>query len=378
MQYNRLGNSGLLVSELSFGSWVTFDASAKDGTVGGTSREDAANSCFEIMKAAYLGGVNFFDNAEAYAQGDAERLMGDAVQMGIERKVWTREDLVLTTKIMFGALPPKIRSDYIPNGISVNKVGLSRKHVIEGLKASLKRMRCDYVDLVFCHRPDPITPMEEIVRAFNYVIDQGLAFYWGTSEWSAAQLLHAKAVADRLGMVGPLMDQPEYSLFVRQRVESEYKDLYAKDSLGLGLTIWSPLASGVLTGKYGNGIPAGSRLASKVFQARPDFKRRFLDRIKSAEVLRPIANRLGCNMGQLALAWCLNNPNVSTVITGATSVQQVTENLQACNFKHQLTAEIMQEIENALGKEWKPRHSPVAIQMAYRTRKLSPGALSKL
>jgi len=239
-------------------------------------------------------------------------------------------------------------------------------------------MRLDYVDLVFCHRPDPITPMEEVVRAFNHVIDRGMAFYWGTSEWSAAQLMEAKAVADRLGLIAPIMDQPEYSLFVRQRVEIEYKELYAKDSLGLGLTIWSPLSSGVLTGKYGQGIPAGSRLASKAFQARPDFKSRFEDRIKVAECLRPIAKRLGCNMGQLSLAWCLNNPDVSTVITGATSVAQVEENLIACKLKHRLTLEVMKEIENVIGKEYKPKFTPIQRQMKYRTRKMSAGAMSKL
>ena len=243
---------------------------------------------------------------------------------------------------------------------------------------STERMQLEYVDLVFCHRPDPITPMEEIVRAYNHVIDRGLAFYWGTSEWSATQLMEAKAVADRLGMIGPIMDQPEYSLFARQRVEVEYKDLYAKDSLGLGLTIWSPLASGVLTGKYGNGIPEGSRLASKAFQSRPDFQIRFLDRIKSAESLRPIAKRLKCTMGALALAWCLNNPNVSTVITGATNVTQVQENLVACTVKHQLTPDVMKEIETTLNKSYKPKLSNVDRQMQYRTMKLSKGAKSKL
>jgi voltage-dependent potassium channel beta subunit len=378
MQYNRLGNSGLIVSELSFGSWVTFSRDNNSGTVNGNNRKEAANSCFEIMKAAYLGGVNLFDNAEAYCAGDAERLMGDAVRMGLEQLVWTREDLVLTTKIMFGALPPKNRSDYIPKPKSVNRIGLSRKHVVEGLKASLKRMQLDYIDLVFCHRPDPIVPMEEIVRGFNHVLDQGLAFYWGTSEWSATQLMEAKSVADRLGLIPPLMDQPEYSLFHRQRVEVEYKDLYRKDSLGLGLTVWSPLSSGILTGKYGQGIPPNSRLASKAFQSRPDFQIKFIDRIKAAESLRPIAKRLGCNMGQLSLAWCLNNPDVSTVITGATSVAQVEENLAACEVKHLLTNEIMKEIENAIGKAYKPKLSNVTKQMSYRTRKLSSGALSKL
>ena len=174
------------------------------------------------MHRAYQGGVNTFDNAEAYAAGGAETLMGDAVRMGIERRLWTREDLVLTTKIMFGAMPRRGSPGYIKGAMAVNRMGLSRKHVVEGLVASLERMGLAYVDLVFAHRPDPVTPVEEIVRVFNHVIDRGLAFYWGTSEWSAAELMEAKAVADRLGLIPPLMDQPEYSLFARQRVEVEY------------------------------------------------------------------------------------------------------------------------------------------------------------
>jgi len=381
MEYNRLGNSGLVVSELSFGSWVTFDyAKQSGGTVQGTTREQAAESCFEIMRAAYEGGVNFFDNAEAYAQGRAEVLMGDAVRMGILRRVWTREDLVLSTKLMFGAMPPKSSPAYIPKAIPFNRTGLSRKHIVEGLKSSLSRMNLEYVDLVFCHRPDPVTPMEEIVRAMNHVIDRGYAFYWGTSEWSAAELMSAKAVADRLGLIPPLMDQTEYSLFHRQRVDVEYAyaGLFEKD-FGLGLTVWSPLASGILTGKYGKGIPANSRLASKEFQARPDFKIRFLDRIKHAEALRPIAKKLNCTMGQLSLAWCMKNRNVSTVLTGATTVAQVKENLKACAVKKMLNDEIMREIENAIGKRYQPRRSPTERQVAnYRLRKFSKGALSKL
>ena len=250
---------------------------------------------------------------------------------------------------------------------------------MEGVEASLRRMRLDYVDLVFCHRPDPLTPMEEIVRAMNFVIQKGQAFYWGTSEWSAAQLMSAKAVADRLGLIAPLMEQPEYSLFHRQRVEVNYSELYAKDALGLGLTTWSPLSSGVLTGKYANGFPPGSRLASKAFQSRPDFKRRFLDRIEAAESLRPIATRLGCTMSQLALAWCMRNPHVSSVITGATSVQQVKENLRACSVKRELTTEIMREIEEAIGRAYLPKSLPWSAQVnGLRLRGLSQGALSKL
>lgn len=379
MKYNRLGNSGLLVSELSLGSWITFSTSGQDGTVKAQSREAAAEICFQIMKRAYEGGVNFFDNAESYVSGQAELLMGDAVRLGIERKVWTREDLVLSTKIMFGAIPPKGSPDYIKGAMVMNRVGLSRKHVIEGTAASLKRLGLETVDLVFCHRPDPITPMEEIVRGFNHVLDRGWAYYWGTSEWSAAELLAAKAVADRLGLVPPLMDQPQYNLMKRQRVEKEYAPLYAKDVLGLGLTTWSPLKSGVLTGKYGAGIPPGSRLAAPSFKARADYESTFLDPIKAAEKLRPIADRLGCSMSNLALAWCMKNPNVSTVITGATSIDQVDENLKACDVIDLLTPDVMKEIDKAIGKEYVAIDDPVALQVnSMRLPKLSAGTLSKL
>ena len=414
MKYNRLGNTGLLVSELSFGSWVTFDSRGGDGTIvpaagqgdrrrleASAKREaQATEACFEIMVAAYKGGVNFFDNAEAYAQGDAEKLMGRCVRLGIERRVWTREDLVLTTKIMFGAMPPRGSPDFIPHAISLNRVGLSRKHVYEGLRASLRRLQLEYVDVVFCHRPDPVTPMEEVVRAFNHCIDAGLCFYWGTSEWSAADLLRAQAIAERLGLVPPIVEQPEYHIFHRQRVEVEYKPLYHgaaavggrsdPGALGLGLTTWSPLASGVLTGKYRGGqFPPGSRLANPDFQKRPDFRSRFLRPVQIAERLRPIAEgELGCTMGQLALAWCLKNPDVSTVITGATSVAQVEENLVAVEVVERLTPEIMRRIDEVIegggggggeeGGGYVAKEHPVTRQMAYRLRKLSPGALAKL
>lgn len=379
MKYNRLGKSGLLVSELSFGTWVTFSSSGAEGTVKANSRESAAEACYALMSRSYMAGVNFFDNAEAYANGQAEILMGDAVHIGIERKMWTREDLVLSTKIMFGALPPKGSPEYIPGAMSMNRIGLSRKHVVEGLAASLQRMRLQYVDLVFCHRPDPLTPMEEVVRAFNHVLDRGMAFYWGTSEWSAAQLLEAKVISERLGMVPPLMEQPEYHMLCRQRVEKEYAMLYSKDTLGLGLTTWSPLASGVLTGKYNSGIPAGSRLANDTFKKRPDFESRFMKNVKTAESIRPIAERLGCSMGQLALAWCVKNPNVSTVITGASSVDQVDENLKALEVVDKLTPDVMAEIDTALGSTFVAVDDPVTKQMmTYRLGKLSDGALAKL
>jgi len=384
MKYNRLGDTGLLVSQLSLGSWVTFDTKGGAGTLGASgsgggrvTRAEAAEMAYRIMKRAYDGGVNFFDNAEAYANGDAERLMGDAVRLGIERGTWDRQDLVLTTKIMFGG-------DNRRTSKLMNRMGMSRKHIIEGLQASLQRMGLDHVDVAFSHRPDPLTPIEEVVRGFSNAIDRGLCFYWATSEWSAVQLLQAKVVADRLGLVPPCADQPEYSLFVRGRVETEYGPLYQRSEqggMGLGLTVWSPLAGGVLTGKYGKGIPPGSRLASDAFKRRPDYQV-FVKRAEQAERLQPLASRLGCSMGQLALAWCLANPNVSTAICGATDAEQVEEQLGALAVVKQLTPEVLAEIDALLGKEVVGHAKRVqgrdgqAREM--RTGWLSAGALSKL
>ena len=383
MKYNRLGNTGLLVSELSFGSWVTFDSAGGDGKVvskENASRKQAAEASYNIMKRAYEGGVNFFDNAEAYANGDAERLMGDAVHLGIERNVWERSDLVLTTKIFGGAGIKK-------TSMAMNRRGLSRKHITEGLMQSLERMQLDYVDVCFCHRPDPITPVEEVVRAFTDMINRGFCYYWGTSEWSASELMEAKAVADRLNLIPPVVEQPQYHLFARGRVEREYKPLYRNDGLGLGLTIWSPLASGALTGKYKDGIPEGSRLASPAFKRRPDYNERFLQPALGAERIRPIAEKLGCTMGQLALAWCMSNPDVSTVLTGATNIDQVDENIKACEYVDLITDELKQEIDMALGAELLQTSNSVSEaidrienQQSYRTSSkiLSNGAISKL
>jgi len=384
MKYNRLGDTGLLVSQLSLGSWVTFDVKGGAGTVSkavdsGTAdaRKAAAEAAYAIMKRGYDGGINFFDNAEAYANGDAERIMGDAVRLGMERGAWDRQDLVLTTKIMFGG-------DTRPGkSLAANRVGLSRKHIIEGLQASLQRMGLDHVDVAFCHRPDDLTPVEEVVRGFNSAIDRGLCFYWATSEWSAELLSQAKAVADRLGLVPPCADQPQYNLFVRGRVEAEYAALYppaARGGMGLGLTVWSPLASGVLTGKYGGGAaPAGSRLAQDSFKRRPDFKH-FQRQIEWAERLRPVAARLGCSMGQLALAWCMANPDVSTTLTGATDTAQVEEQLGALAVVEKLVPDVMGEIDAALGEEVvrRARQVPKAQQGGMRRPFLTKGAVAKL
>ena len=317
MRYRRLGKSGLKVSELSYGAWVT---------VGGQIGEDPT---YECMKAAYDAGVNFFDNAEAYANGNAEIVMGKAIR----RAEWRRESIVVSTKIFWGGEGP-------------NDKGLSHKHVIEGVNAALRRLGLEYVDLAFCHRPDPETPIEETVRAMDVLVRQGKIFYWGTSEWSAADILRAHGLAKENGLTPPVMEQPQYNMLHRRRMELEYLPLFRE--LGYGTTIWSPLASGVLTGKYNDGIPKGSRLDL------PNMKwlgEHVLgdERIAKVKKLEPIAKDLGVTLAQLAIAWCLKNENVSSVITGASRAAQVTENVKAADVVAKLTADVMKTIDAALG-----------------------------
>lgn len=325
MEYRNLGKSGLQVSALSFGSWVTF---------GDQSGEEIAVS---TMEAAYNAGVNFFDNAEGYAQGEAEAMMGNV----IKKLGWKRSDLVISTKIFWGGDGP-------------NDTGLSRKHIIEGTRASLSRLKMDYIDLIFCHRPDIRTPIEETVRAMNYLLDQGLAFYWGTSEWSAAQIMEAYGIARREHLIPPLMEQPQYNMFHRDRVEKEYAHLY--EEIGLGTTIWSPLASGLLTGKYNEGIPEGTRVSldgyewlKKKFESEAVF-----DQLDQVRRMTRIAEDLACSMAQLALAWCLKNKNVSTVITGASKASQVVQNMAAVDYVEKLTEEVMGQLEEILGNKPDP------------------------
>jgi voltage-dependent potassium channel beta subunit len=325
MEYRHLGESGLQISALSLGAWVTY---------GEQVGEQIAEDC---MRAAYEAGVNFFDNAESYANGQAERVMGNVLR----RTGWKRSDLVLSTKIFWG-------------GDGSNDTGLSRKHLIEGARASLARLQLDYVDLIFCHRPDIYTPIEETVRAMNFLIDQGLAFYWGTSEWSAEQIMQAHGIARRERLIPPLMEQPEYNMFTRQRVEREYARLYKE--IGLGTTIWSPLASGLLSGKYNQGIPEGSRLALEGYewlrdQYESEEGRRQIEKVRQ---LVPVAEELGCSLAQLAIAWCLKNPNVSTVITGASRPEQVRENMQALDVASKLTGAVMERIEAILENKPEP------------------------
>jgi voltage-dependent potassium channel beta subunit len=319
MEYRFLGRSGLKVSALSLGAWVTY---------GEQVGEDTALEC---MIAAYEAGVNFFDNAESYAQGKAETVMGNV----IKKVGWKRSDLVISTKIFWGGDGP-------------NDKGLSRKHIIEGVNASLSRLQMEYVDLVFCHRPDIYTPIEETVWAMNSVINQGKAFYWGTSEWSARQIMEAYGIARREHLIPPLMEQPQYHMFHRQRVEAEYASLYKE--IGLGTTIWSPLASGLLTGKYNDGIPEGSRLALEGYEwLRERYETEEARRqIQKVRELSEIAKELGFSMAQLAIAWCLKNPFVSTVITGASRAQQVRENMAALNAADKLDHEVMERIESVL------------------------------
>jgi voltage-dependent potassium channel beta subunit len=326
MEYRFLGRSGLKVSALSLGAWVTY---------GGQVGEDTAKEC---MIAAYEEGVNFFDNAEAYADGNAEIVMGNV----IKKVGWKRSDLVISTKIFWGGKGP-------------NDTGLSRKHIIEGMNASLSRLQMDYVDLVFCHRPDLYTPVEETVRAMNYLINQGKAFYWGTSEWSATQIMQAYAVAQREHLIPPLMEQPQYHMFHRERVEHEYAPLYRE--FGLGTTIWSPLASGLLTGKYNEGIPEGSRLSLEGYEwLRQRYEtEEAQQQIEKVRQMSEIARELDASMAQMALAWCLKNPNVSTVITGASRAQQVKENMAALDVAARLTPDVMERLEGILDNkpaEW--------------------------
>lgn len=320
MEYRFLGKSGLKVSALSFGSWVTF------------GEQVDTDLAYNQMKAAYDAGVNFFDNAEGYEFGKSETIMGKV----IKKAEWKRSDLILSTKIFWA-------------GEGVNDQGLSFKHIKEGTEASLKRMQTDYVDLLYCHRPDLYTPIEETVWAMNQMINEGKALYWGTSEWSAYQIRKAYDFARQEHLRPPLMEQPEYNMFKRDRVEKEYDPLY-KD-IGLGTTIWSPLASGLLTGKYNDGIPEGSRLDLKKYSW---LKERLLDsdegraKLEKVKNLAPIAKDLGISMPQLALAWCLNNKNVSTVITGASKVEQVEHNMKTMDIIDKVDEEVIAKIEDVL------------------------------
>ena len=319
MQYRRLGRSGLQVSVLSFGSWVTFDNQLGD------------QMALECMQAAYDAGCNFFDNAEAYAGGGSESQMGRVIkELG-----WSRQSYVVSTKFYWGI-----------NGNMRNmRNTLNRKYLAQAIDGSLERMQLDFIDLVYCHRPDSNTPIEETVWAMSDMISQGKALYWGTSEWSADEIRAAWLIADKHHLHKPVMEQPQYNLLTRDRVETEYARLY--DDIGLGTTIWSPLASGLLTGKYKDGVPQDSRGALPGYEWLAE---RMTDAASLAKVehLRPIAADLGCSMAQLAIAWCAANPHVSTVITGASRASQVVENFDAIDVLAALTPEVLERIAHVV------------------------------
>jgi len=318
MNYRRLCSSGLRVSEFSLGSWITY---------GNQMGEELAREC---MATAYAAGVNFFDNAEVYARGASETIMGNV----LKKLGWRRSSYIVSTKFFWGLHDG-------PN----QKNTLNRKYLLGAIDGSLERLQLNHVDLVFCHRPDPETPIEETVWAMHDIIRSGKALYWGTSEWSAAEITTAWQIADKHHLAKPVMEQPEYNLFRRDKVEKEYARLYA--DIGLGTTTWSPLASGVLSGKYNDGVPAGSRATIKGYEWLAE---RIVDQAKIAKVrkLAPIAREIGCTLAQLALAWCARNPNVSTVITGATSAAQVSENMKALEVVPKLSPDVLGEIDAAI------------------------------
>ncbi len=316
MDYRRLGKSGLKVSEFSFGSWVTF------------GKQVDGNDAKSLMTIAYDAGVNFFDNAEGYEAGNSELVMGQALaNLG-----WTRDSYIVSSKVFWGGEKPTQR-------------GLSAKHVTEACHAALRRLQVDYLDLYFCHRPDIDTPVEETVRAMHNLISQGKVLYWSTSEWSAQQITEAHAVARAAGLTPPTMEQPQYNLFERQKVEADYASIY--DTYGLGTTIWSPLASGILTGKYNAAIPSDSRMTLPGYEWLKDMLASDAGQEKLAKTrsLSDLAAKAGLPLAHLALLWCLEKLRVSTVILGASRASQLTDNLAALKVKAKLTPEVMAEIE---------------------------------
>ena len=321
MLYRRLGHSGLQVSALSFGSWVTFGDHVQNKT---------AEACLQL---AYDAGINFFDNAEGYAAGQSEIVMGAA----LAKFGWPRDTYLVSSKVFWGGDKP-------------NQIGLSKKHVIEACHAALRRLRVEYLDLYYCHRPDPDTPIEETVRAMDILVQQGKILYWGTSEWSAQEIMQAHSIARERHLTPPTMEQPEYNMLKRHRFETEYARLFTQ--IGLGATTFSPLAAGLLTGKYNQGIPEGSRLAHTQF----DWMREKLQRLQAQggveilQQLEAIAAKLGGTLPQLAIAWVLKNPNVSSVILGASRPEQLQSNLAALDILKTLDDDIIDEIELAISR----------------------------
>ena len=320
MEYRRLGKSGLQLSLVSFGSWVSFKNQIDDKIAD------------ELMGIAYDNGINYFDNAEAYANGESEKMMGRVLKM----KNWDRSSFTVSSKVFFGIHG----KDNKPN-----QKGLSRKHVIEACHEALQRLQVDYLDLYFCHRPDKNTPIDETVWAMNTLIQQGKIMYWGTSEWSGVEIMEAHRVAQKFKLIGPTMEQPQYNLFERKKVEKEYLRIY--ETVGLGTTIWSPLASGLLTGKYNDGIPEGSRLALEEMSWLKD-KVMADDKIKKIKQLTALSKELGVTTASLSIAWCIKNPHVTTAILGATKKGQLMDNLKSIEVMKKLTPDVLEKIENIM------------------------------
>ncbi len=320
MDYRRLGRSGLQVSVLSFGSWVTFHKQIDDSIAD------------ELMGIAYDEGINFFDNAETYALGESEKMMGRV----LKKKNWDRTSYIVSSKAYFG---------WRGKNNKPNQTGLSRKHLFEACHEALQRLQVEYLDLYFCHRPDTTAPIEEVVWTMHNLIQQGKILYWGTSQWSAAEIMEAHRVAQQYGLIAPAMEQPQYNMFERFKMEQDYLTVF--QNVGLGTTIWSPLAAGFLTGKYIDGVPEGSRLDIKGFDW---LKERWLqeEKIKKLKKLVALAEKLGVSMASLAIAWTIKNPNVSTAILGATKNEQLYDNLKALDTVNVLSPEVMEKIEKIL------------------------------
>jgi voltage-dependent potassium channel beta subunit len=321
MEYRRMGRTGLQLSVLSFGSWVTFAKQI----------DDTASD--RLMSTAYEAGVNFFDNAEVYSRGESEKMMGRV----LKAKSWERSSYVISSKVFFG---------WRGKDNKPNQHGLSRKHIIEACHEALGRLQQDYLDLFFCHRPDKNVPIDEVVRTMNTLIRQGKILYWGTSEWSAAEIMEAHMVARELGLEGPAVEQPQYNLFERKKMEADYYTIFK--NVGMGTTIWSPLASGLLTGKYNDGIPEGSRLALEGFEWLKD-STLTESRLEGVRRLEDVAKDLGTSMATMAIAWCISNPDVTTAILGATREEQLTENLKALEIYPKITAEVKDRIDEIMG-----------------------------
>lgn len=317
MEYRQLGKSGLQVSVLSFGSWVSFSKQINDKVAE------------ELMGTAYDNGINFFDNAEAYALGESEKMMGRI----LHKKKWDRTSYIVSSKAFFG---------WHGKDNKPNQTGNSRKHLIEACNEALVRLQVDYLDLFFCHRPDKKTPIEETVWAMNLLLQQGKILYWGTSEWSGVEIMEAHRIAEKYRLIGPTMEQTQYNLFERAKIEVEFAEIYK--NVGLGTTIWSPLASGLLTGKYNDGIPKGSRLAMDDLGWLKD-KLVIEEKIKKVKKLSEFAAKMDVTTAALSIAWCIKNPNVSTAILGATKKQQLLDNLKALDVVEKLTPEVMEKIE---------------------------------